>query len=216
MKKIIIIVAHPDDETLWAGGTLLTNPQWQWTILSMCRADDEDRSQRFYKTVDYFRAAGIISDLNDGPEQTPLLCTLVQRKIMANIPDTHYDLVITHCPRGEYTYHRRHSEVSRAVRLLWENDKIQSNEFWMFAYEDGNKKYLPRDEKKAHKKIKLSEQIWNQKYKIITDIYGFNEDSFEAKTTPKTEAFWCFNSPQQYHEWFINRRISINESHCVV
>jgi LmbE family N-acetylglucosaminyl deacetylase len=27
-KSVAIIVAHPDDETLWAGGEILNNPLW--------------------------------------------------------------------------------------------------------------------------------------------------------------------------------------------
>ena len=38
------------------------------------------------------------------------------------------------------------------------------------------------------------EEIWRQKYDIITGIYGFNKDSFEAKTTPREEAFWRFKA----------------------
>lgn len=28
LKTVALIVTHPDDETLWAGGTLLNNPSW--------------------------------------------------------------------------------------------------------------------------------------------------------------------------------------------
>lgn len=36
--KAAIIVAHPDDETIWSGGLILKKPEWQWTVLSPCRA----------------------------------------------------------------------------------------------------------------------------------------------------------------------------------
>ena len=29
-----MIVAHPDDETLWAGGTILKHPEWHWETWS--------------------------------------------------------------------------------------------------------------------------------------------------------------------------------------
>jgi hypothetical protein len=60
----------------------------------------------------------------------------------------------------------------------------------MFAYEDGEKKYLPRPVADADVYVRLPEDIWQKKYEIITDVYGFDADSFEAKTTPKNEAFW--------------------------
>ena len=62
-----------------------------------------------------------------------------------------------------------------------------------FAYEDGNKKYLPRPCSDSDFMIELPDRIWKRKHEIITKIYGFSEDSFEARTTPKQEAFWRFS-----------------------
>jgi hypothetical protein len=59
-----------------------------------------------------------------------------------------------------------------------------------FAYEDGGGKYLPRPIKKADSVIELRKRIWQRKYRIITDVYSFAPSSFEARTTPETEAFW--------------------------
>ena len=47
-KSIAVIVAHPDDETLWAGGTILSHPSNKWFIICLCRASDTDRSVRFH------------------------------------------------------------------------------------------------------------------------------------------------------------------------
>ena len=73
---------------------------------------------------------------------------------------------------------------------LREGGRLQAQEVWMFAYEDGGKKYLPKPMADADILIRLPEQTWEQKYRIIRDIYGFEADSFEAQTTPKEEAFW--------------------------
>jgi hypothetical protein len=77
---------------------------------------------------------------------------------------------------------------------LWQNAKIDSPELWAFAYEDGNKEYYPRAAKNATSYYILANEIWLKKYNIITEIYGFREESWEAKTTPKKEAFIEFNS----------------------
>ena len=45
-KAVAVIVAHPDDETLWAGGTILSHPSWQWFIVCLCRGSDKDRGLR--------------------------------------------------------------------------------------------------------------------------------------------------------------------------
>ena len=45
-KKALIIVAHPDDETIWMGGTILKYTELEWTIYSLCRASDKDREPK--------------------------------------------------------------------------------------------------------------------------------------------------------------------------
>ena len=193
-KSCAVIVAHPDDETLWAGGIILMHPEINWTVLTLCRLSDPDRSLKFLKAVGTLGATGIMGDLDDGPEQIPIHCHEVRNAIIELLPEDNYDLIITHDLRGEYTRHRRHEDVGRAVVSLWENEDLTSKEIWRFAYEDSNRKHLPIAIKDADLKIRLSPKIWEQKYKIITDIYGFDKDGFEAKATPKQEAFWCFKS----------------------
>jgi len=203
-KSVAVIVAHPDDETLWTGGRMLSYPTWQWFTLCLCRGSDADRAPKFYRVLKILQSAGIMGDLDDGPEQIPLADEVVQRAILDLLPPKHFDLIITHSPAGEYTRHRRHEEVSKAVIALWNAGKILADELWMFAYEDGNRQYLPRP--MAHASIfrVLPASIWLKKYRIITDIYGFKKDSFEAETTPHAEAFWQFTNPQDASEWLKN------------
>jgi hypothetical protein len=73
----------------------------------------------------------------------------------------------------------------------------------MFAYEDGNKEYLPRPIRNAHRIEILPRNIWMIKYQIITEVYGFSSDSFEARTTPKEEAFWCFTNHSDLEDWSV-------------
>lgn len=185
-----VIVAHPDDETLWAGGTILLHPDSCWTVAALCRKSDPDRAPKFHKVMDYYGAKGLMADLNDGPEQTPLRTIDIEDVIMDLLPSDRYDLVLTHGLWGEYTSHRRHEEVAKAVMALRESGRLQANEVWMFAYEDGAKKYLPRPIADADVYMRLPQDIWERKYEIIHGLYGFDEDSFEARTTPRDEAFW--------------------------
>jgi len=196
-KSIVIIVAHPDDETLWAGGTILSHPQNKWFVLCLCRASDTERSERFYKALKQFKAEGIMGDLDDGPKQHPLDEKELEDEILRLLPTTHYDLIITHSSTGEYTRHRRHEEVNKAVVTLWHNGHISAKELWTFAYEDGNKAYFPQIVENANIIESLSEKIWTKKYKIMTETYGFDKDSWEAETTPTTEAFWQFTNPHE-------------------
>jgi LmbE family N-acetylglucosaminyl deacetylase len=191
-SKSAIIAAHPDDETLWAGGAILLNPDVSWIIITLCRKSDSDRAPKFFKAIEKYKAVGAMGDLDDGPEQKPLNKETVQGTILDLLPNRKFDLIITHSTSGEYTRHLRHEETAKAVFALWDSDKLQAEQVWSFAYEDGGKKYLPRPDINADLHIKLPYNIWELKYKIITEIYGFDKESFEAKTTPKEEAFRCF------------------------
>jgi len=112
-----------------------------------------------------------------------------------------YDLLLTHGPAGEYTRHRRHEEVSRAVSTLWSEGRLCASRLWLFAYDDGGGAALPRARPDAHLHLPLPPSIWREKLRLITDVYGFAPESFEARTTPRTEAFWCFGSPEDYFAW---------------
>ncbi len=200
-KTAAVIVAHPDDETLWAGGTILTHPSWTWHIVTLCRASDPDRAPKFSKALHGLGASGKMGDLDDGPEQVPLDAADVQRAIMDVLPSRSFDLLISHSPTGEYTRHLRHEECSRAAIALWNAGMLSADELWAFAYEDGGRQYFPRPIEGASIYTVLSEPVWLKKYGIITTTYGFPPDSFEAQTTPHAEAFWRFTDPAAASEW---------------
>jgi len=194
LKKVALIVAHPDDETLWAGGTVLSHPSWQCFIVCLSRGSDAERSRRFARALEVLRSQGIIGDLDDGPDQKPLDEKEIHKTILDLLPVNYFDLVISHHPEGEYTRHIRHEETGKAVINLWHSGKISAGEFWAFAYEDGNKNYLPRPIETTGIYNVLSNRIWRRKYSIITETYGFKPGSFEAKTTPRAESFWPFKN----------------------
>lgn len=195
-KLVAIIVAHPDDETLWAGGTILGHPEWDCFVLCLCRADDLDRSFKFYQTLKLLKAKGIMGTINDDPDPKPLYERELENTILELLPKKHYDLIITHSENGEYTRHIRHEETSRAVLKLWQNKKISADELWTFAYEDGENAYFPKAIVDAHLYQMLTEEIWLQKFKIMTEVYGFEKKSWETETTPLAEAFWHFKNNQ--------------------
>jgi LmbE family N-acetylglucosaminyl deacetylase len=201
-KSVAVIVAHPDDETLWAGGTILSHPSWHCFIVSLCRGRDSDRAPKFFKTLQFLGAEGIMGDIDDGPEQYPVDENELERSILSLLPKGHYDLIISHSPDGEYTRHLRHEETGKAVIKLWLSGKISADEIWIFAYEDGGKKYYPRSIETASECHILPEPIWKKKYSIITEIYGFEKTSFEAETTPETESFWKFSTPEDVQKWY--------------
>ena len=200
-KSVAIIVAHPDDEILWVGGTILNHPLWKFYIISLCRKNDEERATKFYEVLKILNAKGNMGDLDDEPEQIPLSNDEVESAILDLLPQKHFDLIITHNPHGEYTKHLRHEETSKAVISLWHKGEISTNKLWVFAYEDGNKAYYPKAIENTSIYKVLGDSVWQKKYDLINDVYGFEKDSWEAKTMPKAEAFWQFDEAKVAYYW---------------
>jgi hypothetical protein len=88
---------------------------------------------------------------------------------------------------------------------LWQSGGIRADELWTFAYDDGKKQCLPMPVEEAPIHASLSDSIWERKYSIITRIYGFPPDGFEARTTPRSEAFWRFTDPAEAERWAEHR-----------
>jgi hypothetical protein len=147
-----------------------------------------------------------MADLDDGPGQSPIADAQVQKTVLDLLGEAEYDLIITHGPRGEYTRHIRHAEICNAVTALWTSGRIRSKRLWFFAYEDGNGAYLPHATEGADVLFTLPPAVWDEKYRIIHEVYGFPCDSWEARTTPRTEAFWRFESPEAIAGWLQSNR----------
>jgi LmbE family N-acetylglucosaminyl deacetylase len=194
--RAAVVVAHPDDETLWCGGYILAHPDFDWRIGTLCRASDPNRAPKFRRVLEQLGAVGEMADLDDEPDQVPLPIEQIQETIAGLLAGNSYSLILTHGPKGEYTRHRRHEECCRSVVELWQSGRIDTERLWLFAYEDGGRAYLPRVRDDADRRDVLSDNLWFEKRRLITDFYGYGAGSWEARTTPREEGFWCFDSAQ--------------------
>ena len=192
--RAAVVVAHPDDETLWCGGYILTHPEFDWRIVTLCRASDPDRAPKFCRVLEQLGAVGDMADLDDEPDQVPLPIEQILETTARLLAGSSYSLILTHGPKGEYTRHRRHEECCRSVAELWQSGSIDTERVWLFAYEDGGRAYLPRVREDADRRDMLTESVWLEKRRLITDVYGYGTDSWEAQVTPQEEGFWCFDS----------------------
>ena len=175
-------------------GRLTTSP-------APSRASDADRALRFASVVDLFGAQGKMADLDDGPDQQPLSSAVVEETILRLLPNVEFDLVLTHGPGGEYTRHRRHEECCRGVSALWHSGQLRTRCLWMFAYEDNAGSCLPVVRTNADRRDKLPPDVWREKRKVLAGLYGFSDESWELRATPREEGWWCFDNAVTAYEF---------------
>ncbi len=205
-ESVAVLVAHPDDETLWAGGTLLSQASWSPFVWCGCRAHDADRAPKFYRVLERLRARGAMADLDDSPEQPPIADEQVEYALLECLPQHHFDRILTHSPLGEYTRHQRHEDVARAVLRLWLRGTLSAAELWLFAYDDAGGTQLPRALANADITFELSLDVWERKYRLVTQEYGFAAASWEARATPRSEGFFRVTTAEHATAWLEQRR----------
>jgi len=132
-KKALVIVAHPDDETIWMGGTIARYRNISWTILVLCRASDLDRAPKFRKVVSYYGAKGIICDLNDTGDPKESDPADVKKIIREKLPKKTFVVIFTHGANGEYG-HPRHKGVHKAVSQMIKDGELKTKQHFYFAY----------------------------------------------------------------------------------
>jgi LmbE family N-acetylglucosaminyl deacetylase len=190
-KKILVIVAHPDDETIWMGGTLLKNKDnWDITIISLCRKDDKDRAPKFKIVCDKLNAKCFISDLDDSEQRDfkEISKDEIIKRILQFTEVKNYDYIFTHGENGEYR-HVRHIEVHNAVIEMLNKKLLSAKKIFFFSYLKDEKNGICYVNENAHKLIRLKNIYFKEKMQLIQEIYGFEEKSFENKCCMNTEAF---------------------------
>ena len=187
--KALVIVAHPDDETIWMGGKILSERDWEWTILSLCRKDDPDRKPKFFGVCKELNARGFISDLDDDhPERKLASLDEVAKRVEPIVTDKRFDVVYTHGPNGEYG-HNRHIETNLTVRRMFEEGLIQAKQLFEFNYRRVEKPFMCVPNPDSDVVFSLKPEIWEKKKYLIHQVYGFVKDIFEYRSCAKMETF---------------------------
>jgi len=201
--RSLLIVAHPDDETIFAGGLVLSSRHTSWTIICCFDEGCQKRKDEFLCACNYFEKhtgnivepvfLGIKNYLDEENKQLLLHKAL---DIYAN----GYDIVFSHNRQGEYG-HEDHKLVHRCV-----TESINNRNIWLFispGSKNVNQNTLKSQLPKGNVTLDLSPEILIMKkeafcvcHKSQAIIYGYNSISEQLLNTDLKETLsWYFETP---------------------
>lgn len=168
--KKIMIVAHPDDETLWGGSHLIDD---NYLVVCMSNGWHKKRSGDFNRVMTKTGDAHIILDYPDvrkewvkngkyGYEMDyySTCRDAMEQDIQLLLTYKNWDEVVTHNPKGEYgKYH--HQQVSQMVTQIFDESLKEKSQLYYFG------KYYPKGEEIPgdminEEKLKTKEKLVNE------------------------------------------------------
>src|SRR5579859_6920211 len=120
--KALILHAHPDDETIFAGGLMLTHPSWHWFLVCLTMQIDTTRPEEYASAMGEFGRIGVniesYQNLGKNDRQDPPLTTLEYNDWLKSVQDLNLDpdIVFTHNAGGEYG-HPQHIAVHQIAKI---------------------------------------------------------------------------------------------------
>lgn len=112
-QNTLMLIAHPDDETLFGYSDLINASTL--TVVCFTNGNNIIRSEEFSAVMAALNAKGIMLDYNDSlNDYWPLLSN---ETCLAHIPKGNYECVVSHNGFGEYG-HKQHIRVNSIARYV--------------------------------------------------------------------------------------------------
>ncbi|SDF28520.1 GlcNAc-PI de-N-acetylase [Fontibacillus panacisegetis] len=110
----LMIVAHPDDESIFGGGALISQPGWR--VICLTNGSDAVRSKEFKQAMEFAQAGYEIWDYPDEYEGS-FDEEQVKNDVEKVLKSGHYERIMTHNLHGEYG-HSQHKALSRILHNM--------------------------------------------------------------------------------------------------
>lgn len=163
----LMIVAHPDDESLWGGGHLLDKGYF---VVCLTNGNNTVRRSEFYAALKEYGCQGLMlsyPDLEGGKRSDWSKYTVkIVQDLELLLTYKKWDLIVTHNPKGEYG-HIQHRMTSQLVTDVYRYAYKGMNRLFYFG------KYYKWNElpKVQNSLIPLSESKLERKTQIINTVY---------------------------------------------
>lgn len=189
----LMIVAHPDDETIWGGGHLLKD-KGRYLVVCVTAGTDSIRDEELKNAMAFCHAQYLklgFPDLDKYQKQDRWETSRVDIRATLEIIMTAKDWqsIVTHNPRGEYG-HRHHKMISRFVTSSFEKGISPEKLFYFGAY------YKPRYREKLRHHEPLPADIAETK---ITQMIAFYPS--QAGPRKSYEHMFKYEDWIKYKDW---------------
>ena len=180
--KNVMIVAHPDDETLWGGANLYKD---KYFVVCLTNGYNHQRSKEFRNILNFTNNRGIILDYPDLQDHAQDKWIESKEGIIKDLSTilnyNHWDKIVTHGPEGT-TGHIHHKKISEYVTKIARKKNILKNLYYFG---------------KVHKKGKIPKNL----HRITkTELkYKIDEISFYKSRTREIKKHWFHMIP--YENW---------------
>lgn len=201
--RALLIVAHPDDETIFAGGLVLSSQNTKWTIICCIDESCQKRKNEFFCACRFFEqyTGNIVEPvfLAIKPQHNRSNMYLQLCKAL-KVYAKEYDIVFSHNRQGEYG-HEDHKLVHHSVI-----ESIHNPNIWLFispgsknVNQDELRSQLPNGNMTldlSSEIITMKKEVFCKCHKSQAALYGYESISGQLLNTDLKETlYWYFESP---------------------
>lgn len=159
-QRKLMIVAHPDDETIWGGANLLKD---DYVVVCVTCGVSDIRSEEFKKvmqiTNDEYIMLGYPDKINGVISNWEYIYDSIESNLKNIINEGNYEKIVTHNPDGEYG-HIHHKMISKMVTENADKDKL-----YYFGHYYKNSSLIPTNSKMIDK------MYYDRKVNDLIEIY---------------------------------------------